>query len=39
MPNIDGINFLEIIKEDPNYFDIPVIVVSGILQGIIMQEY
>jgi DNA-binding response OmpR family regulator len=29
MPNIDGINFLEIIKEDPNYFDIPVIVVSG----------
>jgi signal transduction histidine kinase len=29
MPGIDGINFLEIIKENPNYFDIPVVVVSG----------
>ena len=29
MPGIDGINFLEIIKENSNYFDIPLVVVSG----------
>ena len=29
MPGMDGISFLESLKENPNYFDIPVIVVSG----------
>ena len=29
MPEIDGIKFLETIKSNPNYFDIPVIVISA----------
>ena len=29
MPGIDGIQFLEGLKEHPDYFDIPIIVISG----------